>query len=129
VTPTLVRFFRTKESRALITSSHWSVIERIREALPHLPVGPVLRHLRPREMARVRDHGYTAVSLSVGSFSENALDFCHSAGLALLLWVVNETERVLHFERLGVDGVFTDCPGPVELALGKRGTTGEERVP
>jgi glycerophosphoryl diester phosphodiesterase len=129
VAPALVRFLRAKESGALVTSSHWSVIDGVREALPHLPVGPVLRHLGPRELARVRDHGYGAVSLSADSFSEQTLRFCHAEGLALLLWVVNEPERVLHFERLGVDGVFTDCPRPVALALSERGATGETLVP
>jgi glycerophosphoryl diester phosphodiesterase len=105
----------------VVTSFRLAEIDAIRRALPHIPVGPVLSRLGPAEMARLKGRGYNAVSLAARAFSRRALEFCRGEGLSLLLWVVNRPQRVLDFARKGVDGVFTDCPGPVVEALRAQG--------
>ena len=41
----------------------------------------------------------------------------HSLGLEAYVYTVNEPERLLELQALGVDGVFTDCPGRARAAL------------
>jgi glycerophosphoryl diester phosphodiesterase len=41
----------------------------------------------------------------------------HALGLQALVYTVNEPSRLLELQRLGVDGVFTDCPGPARETL------------
>jgi glycerophosphoryl diester phosphodiesterase len=129
VTPTLVRFLAVQSVEVLVTSTQLPVIDAVQDALGNVVVGPVLDCLGPPEMARLRSRRYGVVSLRVESFSERALEFCRREKLALLLWVVNEPDQVVNFARLGVDGVFTDCPGPVALALRERGLLGGNCVP
>ena len=41
----------------------------------------------------------------------------HSLGLEAYVYTVNDPERLLELQALGVDGVFTDCPGRARAAL------------
>ena len=121
VTPLLLAFLRNHPGDVLVTSFHLSEIDAVRSAQSDMPVGPVLNRLGPEEMGRVAGRGYEGVSLAARSFSQRALGFCHEERMRLLLWVVNRPQRVLHFDQMGVDAVFTDSPGPAVEALRARG--------
>ncbi len=42
---------------------------------------------------------------------------CRAAGLQLVVWVVNEPAQMRHFIGLGADGIITDRPDLLRMAL------------
>lgn len=117
----LARFLagrRWNPEQVLVTSSRSAELAAFRAQCPAVPAGPVWSRLGERQRRSLARSGFAAVSLAVEAFSAPALASCRSHGAELLLWVVNAPARVLDLARAGVDGVFTDCPGPIRNALG-----------
>jgi glycerophosphoryl diester phosphodiesterase len=52
--------------------------------------------------------------------TERGLDAARRLGLETTVYTVNDDERVRELDRLGVSGVFTDCPDRALAALGRR---------
>jgi glycerophosphoryl diester phosphodiesterase len=113
----------------LVTCSDPSELRALRAQRPGVPVGAVLENLGARERALARSEGWAAVSLSVQGFEEAALSFCRTQRLDLLLWVVNAPERVIDFARLGIHGVFSDCPSTAVAALRRLSSRRGDLVP
>jgi len=113
----LIPFLTTHRDDVLVTSGLVTELDVLRDALPHLPTGPVLDRLREDERRGLRARDYQAVSLSLRAFSEEHVGFCHALNTEILIWVVNDPARVLDLASAGVDGVFTDRPRPVLNAL------------
>jgi glycerophosphoryl diester phosphodiesterase len=105
-------------AQVLVTSSRSAELAAFRAHCPGVPAGPVWTRLGERQRRSLCRSGFAAVSLAVEGFSEPDVASCRSCGAELLLWVVNEPERVLDLVRAGVDGIFTDCPGRIRTALG-----------
>lgn len=103
--------------RVLVTSAHPLELTDFRTRRPRIPVGPVLECLGPQERDAALAEAWSAISLRADGFREEALSFCRERNLRLLLWVVNAPERVIDFHRLGIDGIFCDCPGSAVAAL------------
>ncbi len=125
----LARCLGTRCEGVLVTSSDSLELQAFHARRPGVPIGAVLDTLGPRERAAARSEGWAAVSLSVGGFDDAALSFCRARGLDLLLWVVNAPERVIDFARLGIDGVFSDCPSTAVAALRRLSSRRGEIVP
>ncbi len=109
-----------RDADVLVTSSLATELAAVRELLPQVPTGPVLRRLGTRERTALGAGGYRAVSLSLRGFSPEIVGLCHALGAEILIWVVNDPGRVLDLAAAGVDGVFTDRPRLVASALHPR---------
>ncbi len=125
----LARRLGPRSDGVLVTCSDPSELRALRAERPGIPVGAVLENLDARARALARGEGWTAVSLSVQGFDEAALSFCRSQRLDLLLWVVNAPERVIDFARLGIHGVFSDCPSTAVAALRRLSSRRGDLVP
>jgi glycerophosphoryl diester phosphodiesterase len=55
-----------------------------------------------------------------GRVTARGIARARTLGLAALVYTVNEPSRLLALQTLGVDGVFTDCPGPARETLARR---------
>ncbi len=77
-------------------------------------VGPVRLALRLalpfRVGSIVGEAGASAITLNHRLVTRAAVERCHSLGVALLAWTVNDRATVRKLDRLGVDGVITDDP-------------------
>jgi len=58
-----------------------------------------------------------SVALEASLVSKTEVEACRAAGLQLVVWVVNEPAQMRHFIELGVDGVITDRPDLLRMAL------------
>ena len=57
-----------------------------------------------------------------GRVTQRGITTAHSLGLKALVYTVNDPARLLEIAAMGVDGVFTDCPGLArETLAGRRG--------
>jgi glycerophosphoryl diester phosphodiesterase len=52
----------------------------------------------------------SAMTLNHRLVTRAAVERCHSLGVAMLAWTVNDRATVRKLDRLGVDGVITDDP-------------------
>ena len=67
-----------------------------------------------------RSIGAWAVGFQNERLTRRGLETARSFGLKTTVYTVNDMARVVELERLGVDGVFTDCPDRALAALGRR---------
>jgi glycerophosphoryl diester phosphodiesterase len=71
----------------------------------------VARTLLPFRLASIlRGSGATVASLEHRVVTAAAVRRCHAAGLPVVVWTVNDAERVRELAALGVDGVVSDDP-------------------
>ena len=77
-------------------------------------VGPVRLGVRlalpSRIEAIVGEAEASAVTLDHRLVTRAAVERCHSLGVAVLAWTVNDRETARKLDQLGVDGVITDDP-------------------
>lgn len=57
------------------------------------------------------------LALEASFVTKTEVEACRAAGLQLVVWVVNEPAQMRHFINLGVDGIITDRPDLLRLAL------------
>jgi glycerophosphoryl diester phosphodiesterase len=77
-------------------------------------VGPLrlgMRLLLPSRIeAIVGEVGLSAMTLDHRLISRAVVERCHSLGVAVLAWTVNDRAKLRKLDLLGVDGVITDDP-------------------
>ena len=87
------------------------------------------RRLRPT-LRTVQHVGFGTSIRSAGTFAwaagfdearvtSRGIERAHALGLKVLVYTVNEPSRLLALEEIGVDGVFTDCPGLARATLAR----------
>jgi len=57
------------------------------------------------------------LALEASFVTKTEVEACRAAGLQLVVWVVNDPAQMRHFIKLGVDGIITDRPDLLRLAL------------
>ncbi len=67
-----------------------------------------------------RAAGGWAVGFQNERLTRRGLDTARSYGLETTVYTVNDAARIAELDRLGVTGVFTDCPDRALAALGRR---------
>jgi glycerophosphoryl diester phosphodiesterase len=98
--------------RLLVVSFHSGALRRVAERRPEL-----------RRVLHVNDPASAAGHWGIG-FEEPAsagrIAEAQAAGLASMVFTVNEPERMLELAALGVTGIFTDRPGLARRTLAAR---------
>jgi len=69
-----------------------------------IPVDPV---------AIAKSCGAQGFSLNISTVDKQMVDECHSAGLFIGVWTVNEFQQVDYFKNMGVDYLATDKPSEI----------------
>ena len=91
-----------------------STVAALATALPAVPAG--LLHLRTLDTATSRrvalDYGATVLCPQVGASGLDApgVSDCHDAGLALLVWTVDDLDEGQALAAAGVDAICTNEP-------------------
>jgi glycerophosphoryl diester phosphodiesterase len=57
------------------------------------------------------------LALEASFVTKTEVEACRAAGLHIVVWVVNDPVQMRHFIGLGVDGIITDRPDLLRLAL------------
>lgn len=97
-----------------MTSFNPLTVAALAAALPELPAGLVhSRSLRvTAALAIAAEHGAQLLCPEVGSLGldPGTVGAVHDAGMALLVWTVNDAEQALALAAAGVDALCTDDP-------------------
>jgi len=121
---TLRRRGPTASKRWLVSSFSWASIEASRSLAPEIETAYLCYGLPLADARRVAAAGHSAAHPHVSTVTDELVDNCHSAGLAVNTYTCNDPVRITQLARMGVDGVCTDEPDTALSALGRSAESG-----
>ena len=105
--------------RHLLSAFDHGELEAARAAAPEFPRGALFGRRDRDPVAAARALDAVSVNLHRRTLTPDRVDAIHAAGMAVLVYTVNEVEAALGMRKLGVNGVFTDYPDRLLEALGR----------
>ncbi|MBT3248280.1 MAG: glycerophosphodiester phosphodiesterase [Actinobacteria bacterium] len=102
-----------------VSSFNIRAVDHIRETDPNLPTGwlTVERIGSHLILDRTVDHGHGAIHPWDELVDESLVDGAHNRGLKVLVWTVDDEERIAELASWGVDGIITNLPGVARRVL------------
>lgn len=102
-------------NRILFSSFDYPTLQRLRKIAPQARIGLLTRLFEPQ---KTRNLGAQSVHMSKTRVTKEIVDICHAEGRKVYVYTVNDKYTARSLERIGADGIFTDCP---ELFLAQTG--------
>lgn len=123
----LARFLQRNDllDRVQVSSFDHFALRRLRELLPYLQTGMLYscKPIDPISMARAC--GASALHPNWTALSPELVASSHQAGLPVNVWTPNTEAAIAYCLELGVDGIITDYPERLDVAL----STGHAEAP
>jgi len=106
----------------LVSSFDISAMDRIRATEPSLPTGWVVVERLGADMTldRTVAHGHQTVCLWDALVDESIVVSARERGLKVVVWTVDEPERITQLADWAVDGIITNRPGLARSVLDGR---------
>ena len=103
--------------QAAVASFDHYALQRLKEIEPTLRTAALLVG-RPVSLSALAGPAKAdGLALEASFVTKTEVEACRASGLQLVVWVVNDPAQMRHFIRLGVDGIITDRPDLLCLAL------------
>ena len=103
--------------QAAVASFDHYALRRLKEIEPTIRTAALLVG-RPVSLSALAGPAKAnGLALEASFVTKTEVEACRAAGLQIVVWVVNDPARMRHFIRLGVDGIITDRPDLLRLAL------------
>jgi glycerophosphoryl diester phosphodiesterase len=102
-------FWRGAVAPPLLSSFSEAALDAARLRAPHWPRALLLHELPADWLQRCQRLGCVAVDLNHQLLDRSLIEQSHAAGLRVLTYTVNDPERAMFLESLGVDGLITDA--------------------
>ena len=103
--------------QAAVASFDHYALQRLKEIEPALRTAALLVG-RPVSLSALAGPAKAnGLALEASFVTKTEVEACRAAGLQIVVWVVNEPAQMRHFINLGVDGIITDRPDLLHLAL------------
>lgn len=112
-------------ARWLISSFSWDTIEACRAVAPEIATAWLVSRVSPERIVQVAAAGHAALHPWEPNVTEDFVERCHAAGLAVNTWTCNDPERIVALAAMGVDGVCTDVPDIALAAMGRDGSAAD----
>jgi glycerophosphoryl diester phosphodiesterase len=111
---------RAAIDHAAVASFDHYALRRLKEIEPTIRTAALLVG-RPVSLSALAGPAKAdGLALEASFVTTTEVEACRAAGLKLVVWVVNEPAQMRHFISLGVDGIITDYPDLLRLALNER---------
>jgi len=94
----------------LISSFHWPLLEKIRHALPEVPLGFLSETCEAATIKMVANTPNAALHCDYQNLSEEMLNLCEQASVPVLAYTVNQPEIAKKLINAGIFGLFSDDP-------------------
>lgn len=94
----------------LISSFHWPLLEKIRNAFPDIPIGFLTETCTSDAIKKVASTPNAALHCDYLSLSKETLDLCEQAAIPVLAYTINQPEIAQRLIQAGIFGLFTDDP-------------------
>jgi glycerophosphoryl diester phosphodiesterase len=111
------------EKKAWVISFKYSVIDNFRKLAPEVQTAWLVGKNNFEEQGREKvvqaavDAGCKALNTNYKYFDANLLRDCRKANLAIYVWTVDDAKLMNKLIRMGVDGITTNRPGLLKVAL------------
>lgn len=111
--------------RVVVSSFDISSVDRIRSLDPSIPLAwLVWGQADPASLIqRAVTHGLQAIHPNDLLADAGFVTRAHKAGLEVIVWTVDDLDRIKQLAGFGVDGIITGAPGLAVEALADRATT------
>lgn len=97
--------------RWAISSFDWAILARFRELAPDAELWPLAMHVN-QELLEVADRlASPCVAVDAGAYTAASAQVLSEAGLAAMVWTVNQPDEALRVRALGAAAMCTDVPG------------------
>jgi len=104
------------DQTAVASFDHYA-LRRLKEIEPTIRTAALLVG-RPVSLSAIAGPAKAdGLALEASFVTKTEVEACRAAGLQIVVWVVNDPAQMRHFIRLGVDGIITDRPELLRLAL------------
>ncbi|HLC20904.1 MAG TPA: glycerophosphodiester phosphodiesterase [Candidatus Methylomirabilis sp.] len=111
---------RSAIGQTVVASFDHHALQRVKEIEPTLRTAALLVG-RPVSVSAIAGPVRAeAMALEASLVTKTEVEACRAAGLQLVVWVVNEPALMRLFIGLGVDGIITDRPDLLRMALNLR---------
>jgi len=108
---------RAAIDQAAVASFDHYALRRLKEIEPTLRTAALLVG-RPVSLSAITGSAKAdGLALEASFVTKTEVEACRAAGLQIVVWVVNDPAQMRHFIGLGVDGIITDRPDLLRLAL------------
>jgi len=108
---------RAAIDQAAVASFDHYALRRLKEIEPTIRTAALLVG-RPVSLSAVAGPAKAdGLALEASFVTKTEVEACRAAGLQIVVWVVNDPAQMRHFIGLGVDGIITDRPDLLRLAL------------
>jgi glycerophosphoryl diester phosphodiesterase len=104
---------------AVASFDHYA-LRRLKEIEPTIRTAALLVGRPVSLSALAGAAGADGLALEASLVTKTEVEACRAAGLKLVVWVVNDPAQMRYFISLGVDGIITDYPDLLRLALNER---------
>lgn len=105
----------------LVSSFFLPVLHAAAEAMPQFDAGVLTGYTYDPDgmlaISTARDGGYPVALPQVQAAGAETVAAAHAAGLRIITWTVNSTERIRELAGWGIDGIITDEPDRALAAL------------
>jgi glycerophosphoryl diester phosphodiesterase len=104
------------DQTAVASFDHYA-LRRLKEIEPTIRTAALLVG-RPVSLSAIAGPAKAdGLALEASFVTKTEVEVCRAAGLQIVVWVVNDPAQMRHFIRLGVDGIITDRPDLLRLAM------------
>ena len=108
---------RAAIDQAAVASFDHYALRRLKEIEPTIRTAALLVG-RPVSLSALAGPAKAdGLALEASFVTKTEVEACRAAGLHIVVWVVNDPVQMRHFIGLGVDGIITDRPDLLRLAL------------
>lgn len=94
-------------TKIFFSSFDYPTLQRLRKIAPAAQISLLTRLFEPQ---KARNLDACSVHMSKTRITKEIVDICHSEGREVFVYTVNDQYTMRSLERIGVDGIFTDCP-------------------
>lgn len=98
-------------SRWAISSFDWEILKRLRELSATAELWPLAMHVDEALLDVAGSIGSPCVAIDAGAYTAASAQMVGQAGLAAMVWTVNEPDEALRVRALGAAAICTDTPG------------------
>ena len=98
-------------TRWAISSFEWEILKRLRELAPDAELWPLAMHIDDALLDVASVLGSPAVAVYAGAYTSPGAHVIREAGLAAMVWTVNDPAEALRVRDLGAMALCTDVPG------------------
>jgi glycerophosphoryl diester phosphodiesterase len=108
--------------RVIVSSFNWDTVSRVRALDPTVPTGQLIAGLgeMTRDVDAVAASGHQWIlpaNMMLGNNAHEQIAVAHEAGLRVMVWTVDEPDRMIELAAARIDGIITNDPALAHTTL------------